>query len=58
MLELKGIEKAKTKKANYTLDAEVLNEFNKLAKTKRYNKSKTINNLIKLFLEKEKMSTI
>jgi hypothetical protein len=53
MLEIKGIEKQKSKKANYTLDADVLDKFNKLAKQKKYNKSKTVNNLIKIFIEKE-----
>jgi len=43
----------KTKKVSYSIQTEVLDEFNKIAKAKDYNKSQTINNLIKMFNEKE-----
>ena len=43
----------KTKKVAYSIDIEVLEQFNNLAKAKNYNKSQTINNLIKVFIEKE-----
>lgn len=50
---IKGLKK----KISVSLDADVLDEFNKLAKTNRYNKSQTINNLIKVFVENEKKIT-
>jgi len=45
--------KTTTKKVSYSLDINVSNEFNKVAKAKGYNKSRTVNNLIKNFLENE-----
>jgi len=45
--------KTTTRKASYSLDKEVVDAFDKLAKSKGYNKSRTVNNLIKNFLENE-----
>ncbi len=43
----------KTKKVSYSLETDVVEQFNKIAKNKNYNKSQTVNNLIKLFIKKE-----
>ena len=45
--------KTTTKKTSYSLDIEIVEAFDKLAKSKGYNKSRTVNNLIKNFLESE-----
>ena len=45
--------KNNTKKVSYSLDIDVLEKFNKIAETKGYNKSKTVNNLIRAFIEQE-----
>ena len=42
--------KEKKKKATFSFDTEVLDEFNKLAKSEKYNKSNILNNLLKNFL--------
>ena len=49
-----GVTKYNKKKMSITIDIDLLNEFNKIAKQKKYNKSQTISNLIKVFLENEK----
>lgn len=41
------------KKVSYTIDTDILNEFNKIAKAKGYNKQRTIENLMKIFIESE-----
>ncbi len=53
-LGLGGIKlKNTTKKVSYSLDIKVVEDFDKLAKARGYNKSRTINNLIKSFLKSE-----
>jgi len=41
-------------RTSFNVDYEVLNEFNKIAKSKNYNKSQIINNFLKKFLGQEK----
>ena len=48
-----AVAKNEKKKVTYTLDSDILSQFNQIAKTKKYNKSQTINNLIKLFINTE-----
>lgn len=43
----------RTIKASYTLDPKTVQDFNELAKIKHYNKSQTVNNLLRLFIEEE-----
>ena len=43
----------KVKKVSYTLDEEVAVQFNKLAENRSWNKSMTVNNLIKMLIENE-----
>ena len=49
-----AVKKGEKKKISISIDIDVLEEFNKLAKANRYNKSQTITNLIKAFVEREK----
>jgi len=48
----------KKKKATYSFDEDLLIDFNLLAKKKKYNKSNILNNLLKEFLNKEKILKI
>lgn len=41
-------------RASYNIDCEILKEFNKISKSKNYNKSQIINNFLKKFVEQEK----
>jgi len=41
------------KKVSYTINTDVLDEFNRIAKIKGYNKQRTIENLMKMFIESE-----
>lgn len=41
------------KKVSYTIDSDVVDEFNKLAKNRGYNKQKTVENLLKVFIKSE-----
>jgi len=49
-----GVKKVPKKKISVNVDVDVLEEFNKIAKMHRYNKSLTITNLIRVFVENEK----
>jgi metal-responsive CopG/Arc/MetJ family transcriptional regulator len=46
--------KGEKKKISINIDIDVLKAFNKIAKAKKYNKSQTITNLIRVFVENEK----
>jgi len=41
------------KKVSFNIDVEIVESFNKLAKVKKYNKSQTVGNLLKSFIESE-----
>ncbi|MFK7780217.1 MAG: hypothetical protein QM490_03630 [Candidatus Gracilibacteria bacterium] len=41
------------KKVSFNIDIEIVEAFNKLAKIKKYNKSQTVGNLLKSFIEQE-----
>ena len=49
-----GATKLLKKKISISIDVDVLDEFNKIASLNKYNKSKTITNLIRIFVENEK----
>jgi len=38
-------------KVSYTVDKKIVEEFNKIADSQNLNKSRTVNNLIKIFIE-------
>lgn len=42
-----------TKKVSYSIENDVLDAFNKISDSKSYNKSQTVNNLLKMFIEQE-----
>lgn len=44
----------KSKKATFTIKSDILDDFRKIAKAKKYNQSKIIENLVKKFVEVEK----
>lgn len=46
--------KVQRKKVTFAIDEDVLTEFSKLAKAKKYNKSLLVENLLKLFMAQEK----
>jgi len=45
--------KSKTKRASYSIDTKVLEDFGKISKAKNYNKSKIVENFLKKFVEAE-----
>ena len=45
--------KSKTKRASYSIDTKVLEDFGKISKAKNYNKSKIVENFLKKFVESE-----
>lgn len=45
--------KTRTKRASYSIDTKVLEDFGKISKVKKYNKSKIIENFLKKFIEAE-----
>ena len=49
-----GVKKGLKKKISISIDIAVLDDFNKIANANKYNKSQTINNLVKVFVENEK----
>jgi metal-responsive CopG/Arc/MetJ family transcriptional regulator len=49
-----GAKRGIKKKMSISIEVDVLEEFNKLSKLNKYNKSQTISNLIKAFIENEK----
>jgi len=49
-----AVKKEETKKASFSINKQVLEDFNELSKKMKLNKSQTITNLIKMFLEQEK----
>ena len=49
-----GAKKGLKKKISISIDIDILEEFNKIAKANKYNKSQTVSNLIKAFVENEK----
>jgi metal-responsive CopG/Arc/MetJ family transcriptional regulator len=49
-----GAKKGLKKKMSISIEVDVLEEFNKLSKLNKYNKSQTVSNLIKAFIENEK----
>ena len=49
-----GAKKGLKKKISISIDIDILEEFNELAKKMKYNKSQTITNLIKVFVQNEK----
>lgn len=48
--------KTKSKRASFTFDENVLEEFNKISAEKGYNKSKILENFLKKFIESETTS--
>jgi len=52
-----GVTKKLKQKISISIDSEIWDEFNKIAKAKKYNKSRTITNLINVFIENEKRET-
>lgn len=53
-LDLRNIKKSKKGKSSYTITEQVLKEFDKIANGKGYNKSSVVEELLKMFIEKEK----
>ncbi len=43
----------KAKRASYSINEDVLKDFNNIADSKKYNKSKIIENFLKKFIESE-----
>ena len=41
------------KRVSYSVNSEVIDNFNKIAKNKKYNKSKIIENFLRKFVEQE-----
>lgn len=44
----------KVKRAGYSINEDVLKEFDLIAKAKQYNKSKVVENFLRKFIEQEK----
>ena len=44
----------KTKRVSYSINEEVVNEFNKISEHKKYNKSKIVENFLREFIKMEK----
>ena len=49
-----AVTKFNKKKMSITIDVDLLDEFNRIAKINKYNKSQTISNLIRVFVTNEK----
>ena len=45
--------KPNKKKVSYSLESDIVETFNKVARAKNYNKSQIVENLLKSFLERE-----
>ena len=43
----------KTKRATYTINVDILDRFNKIAKAKNFNKSKIVENFLRKIIEAE-----
>lgn len=41
------------KRVSYSVNSDIINDFNKIAKSKKYNKSKIIENFLRKFVEQE-----
>jgi len=52
--EIKKTVKTKVKRAGFSISEDVLEEFNRISKSKNYNKSKLVENFMKKFIEREK----
>lgn len=53
MLEFGQEGREKKKKTSYTLDPQILKNFDEICRIKKYNKSLTIENFMKAFTKKE-----
>ena len=49
-----AVKKGVKRKISVSIDVDVLDDFNKIAKANKYNKSQTITNLIKVFVKNQK----
>ncbi len=52
--EIKKTVNTKVKRAGFSISEDVLEEFNRISKSKNYNKSKLVENFMKKFIEREK----
>lgn len=52
--EIKKTVNVKSKRAGFSISKDILDEFNKIAKSKNYNKSKLVENFMRKFVEMEK----
>lgn len=52
--EIKKTVNTKVKRAGFSISEDVLEEFNKISKSKNYNKSKLVENFMRKFIEREK----
>jgi len=52
--EIKKTVNIKVKRAGFSISEDVLEEFNKISKSKNYNKSKLVENFMRKFIEREK----
>ena len=50
--------KPKSKRVSFTINENILSEFNELAQKNDYNKSKIVENFLKKFIESEKLETL
>lgn len=48
-----GAKRGLKKKMSISIEVDVLEEFNRLSKLNKYNKSQTVSNLIKAFIKNE-----
>lgn len=52
--EIKKTVNVKVKRTGFSISEDVLEEFNKISKSKNYNKSKLVENFMRKFIEREK----
>ena len=53
-IDLQNIKKIKKKKVSYSIRENLIEEFNHIANAKGYNKSSVVEEMLKIFIEKEK----
>lgn len=53
-IDLQNIKKIKKKKVSYSIRENLIEEFNHIASEKGYNKSSVVEEMLKIFIEKEK----
>lgn len=54
LTEIAKASQSKVKRTGFSIDKEVLEEFNRISRAKGYNKSKIIENFMVKFIEREK----